>query len=475
VRLQTRVVDHIRAGLRPLAAPHHRELPSSSIPRANARSAVYGGQHALIDHARKIPSGPTDAFDTEQDLLAWIEVNFKKYGDLYRATVFGKNVYVASSPEYAQHVLRNNWENYRKGQAIKRVAMLLGNGLMVSEGDFWKKQRRMIQPAFHLSAVTSLYEVMKVANLTLLRKWENSARRGETINVTSDTSLLVLEITLRAMFGEDYSSVAPFFNLLHDEPARNLRFAQAFAETRQVVVKLMERRLRDKSEGADILRLLMNARGRGGGSMPEEQVVKETMTIVVAGHETTAGTLNMIWYLLSQNPEAEMRLSEELSDLTSHKFPDIEALPNFAYTRLVIDEALRLYPPGWLMTRRAIEDDYLGEYYVPAGTEVYISPYIIQRHPELWVKPDSFYPERFNSAGIREKRSAVMLPFSVGPRNCIGEVFARTEMQVHLMIVASRIRLRYAKPVPLEFEAGVNLRSKHAFMMSPEVKRTVAY
>jgi cytochrome P450 len=424
----------------------------------------------LIDQARKIPNGPTDPFDHEPDLLAWIEVNFKKYGDLYRATVFGKNVYVASSPKYAQHVLRSNWENYRKGLAIKRVAILLGNGLMVSEGDFWKNQRRMIQPAFHRTAVAGFYKVIKVANFTLLKKWENSARQGETVNVTSDTSLLVLEITLRAMFGEDYPWVAPFFNLLHDEPARNLRFAQAFADARQVVVELMERRLRDKSESADILGLLMNARGEGGCSMRGDQVVKEIMTIVVAGHETTAGTLNMIWYLLSQNPEAEVRLSAELSDLTSSELPDVNALPNFAYTRLVIDEALRLYPPGWLMTRRAIEDDYLGEYYVPAGTEVYISPYLIQRHPDLWEEPNSFHPERFKSTGVRERRSATMLPFSLGPRNCIGEVFARTEMQVHLMMVASRIRLKYVERAPPEFEAGVNLRSRHDFIMSPKMK-----
>ena len=423
-----------------------------------------------IDQTRKIPNGPTGVFDCEQDLFVWIEANFKKYGDLYRATVFGKDVYVASSPEYAQHVLRSNWENYRKGQAIKRVAILLGKGLMVSEGEFWRNQRRIIQPAFHRNAVAGLYEVMKAANLALLRKWENSARQGETVNVTSDTSLLVLEITLRAVFGEDYAWVAPSFKLLHDEPARDWRFAQAFGDARRVVVELMQRRLRDKSGSADILGLLMNPRGQGGCSMPDDQVVKETMTIVVAGHETTASTLSMIWYLLSQNPEAEMRLSAELGDLTSSKFPDMEALPNFAYTRLVIDEALRLYPPGWLMTRRAINDDYLGEYYVPAGTEVYISPYVIQRHPDLWVKPDSFHPERFEATNLRERRSACMLPFSAGPRNCIGEVFARTEMQVHLMAVASRIRLVYIKCAPLEFEAGVNLRSRHDFIMSPEMK-----
>ena len=275
---------------------------------------------------------------------------------------------------------------------------------------------------------------------------------------------------MRAMFGEDYPRVL--------SPSKSCMMSQHEAcvlrkrsrRTRQVVVELVERRLRTKSEGRDILGLLMNARGQDGNSMPVNQVVKEAMTIIVVGHEATASTLNMIWYLLSQNQEVEMRLPAELSGLMSSKFPDMEALANFAYTRLVIDEVLRLYPPGWLMTRRAIEDDYLGEYYVPAGTEVCISPYVIQRHPDLRLEPESFHPERFKSTDVREKRSAAMLPFSADPRNCIGEVIARTEMQVHLLTVASHIRLAYVKRAPLEFEAGVNLRSRHDFIMSPEMK-----
>ena len=208
-----------------------------------------------IDQTRKIPNGPTGVFDCEQDLFVWIEANFKKYGDLYRATVFGKDVYVASSPEYAQHVLRSNWENYRKGQAIKRVAILLGKGLMVSEGEFWRNQRRIIQPAFHRNAVAGLYEVMKAANLALLRKWENSARQGETVNVTSDTSLLVLEITLRAVFGEDYAWVAPSFKLLHDEPARDWALRKRSVMRGGSWSSSCSDALCDKSGSADILGL----------------------------------------------------------------------------------------------------------------------------------------------------------------------------------------------------------------------------
>jgi cytochrome P450 len=424
----------------------------------------------LMEQIRRTPEGPSEAFDRQQDLLVWIEANFRKYGDLYRAKIFGTNAYVASSPEYAERVLRSNWKNYRKGQAIKRVAFLLGNGLMVSEGEFWKSQRQMVQPAFHRNAVAGFYDIMKAANFKLVEKWKHSAQRGESVNVTSDTSLMVLEVTLRAVFGVDYPLVAPSFNILHDDPARNLRFAQEFGDLRRLLVELIEGRRRDNIPRSDIVSVLMQARDRSGQPMPDKQVVKEIMTIIVAGHETTASTLNMIWYLLSQNPEVAKKLSAEVEDLTVSQFPEIRDLSKFSYTRLVIDEALRLYPPGWLMTRRALKDDRLGSYFVPAGTEIYISPYIIQRHPNLWLDPNSFHPERFKLTDVRERRSSAMLPFSAGPRNCIGEFFARTEMQVHLLMIANRIRLRYLEHGPLEFEAGVNLRSKNDFFMWPEIK-----
>ena len=172
--------------------------------------------------------------------------------------------------------------------------------------------------------------------------------------------------------------------------------------------------------------------------MPDGQLVIEIITIVVAGHETTASTLNLLWRLISENHEVERLLTAEIESLVSENFPEIEDLQNFKYTRLVVDEALRLYPPGWLLTRRAINDDRLGDYFVPARTEIYISPYIIHRHPKLWAEPSCFKPDRFHTTDVRERRSTAMLPFSVGPRNCIGELFARTELQVHLIMVANQ-------------------------------------
>jgi cytochrome P450 len=422
----------------------------------------------LTKPMERIPEGPRDEFLSGTDLRIWIENNYKLYGNIFRTKILGRNVYVVSSPEYAQYVLRTNWTNYRKGLAIQRIAMLLGNGLMVSEGEFWKSQRRMIQPAFHRDVVASFYDVMKSANCKLVEKWQTAARQDRTVNVTSDVSLMVLEITLRALFGADYPVIADVFNILHDDHARNLAFAQTFVALRKIVLDVIQQRRGSRT--ADILGILMEARDRRDRLMPDNQLVHEVLTIIVAGHETTASTLNLLWYLLSENPDVERLLTTEIESLRTGNFPQIGDLKKFTYARLIIDEVLRLYPPGWLLTRRAKNDDRLGEYFVPAGTEIYISPYVIQRHPELWVDPNSFKPDRFCTSNIREKRSAALIPFSIGPRNCIGELFARIEMQVHLIMVASRVRLRHLKEELPEFEAGVNLRSKQDFLMLPELK-----
>jgi cytochrome P450 len=225
----------------------------------------------------------------------------------------------------------------------------------------------------------------------------------------------------------------------------------------------------DPAIPADVLGMLMQARDpQEGNLMTDGQLIDEILTLVVAGHETTASTLNWTWYLLSQNPEAEEKLSTELNTLAiSSQFDD---LPKFVYTRRIIEETMRLYPAGWLVTRRALHDDRLGEYFVPAGTEIYIPPYYIQRHPGLWNEPERFDPDRFGPENSRHRHRLAAIPFSTGPRNCIGALFARVEMQIHLMTIAKHLRLRYIQSGPIELDAGVNLRSKHDFLMYPEEK-----
>ena len=419
----------------------------------------------------RIPLGPAEKYRTSQDLLGWMGDQFQRFGDTYSASIYGTSVYVTRDPRHAQHVLRENWQNYVKGQAIKRVALLLGNGLMVSEGEFWKTQRRMIQPAFHRTAIATLIKVIAASNVALLERWQEAAHKKISVNVTRDVSGMVLEVMLISIFGADYEQVAPRFNILSEESMRNLEFAQAFRSIEKIILQLAAQRRREKTTSTDILGMLMEARDlKSGQAMSDHQLVNEIKTIIVAGHETTASTLSWIWYLLSQHPVVEKKLSSELNQLLGSESPVLECLPKFAYTRQVLDEALRLYPAGWLLTRRALKDDQLGDYFVPAGTEIYISPYFIQRHPDLWEEPDRFNPDRFGPDHPQDRHPLAALPFSTGGRNCIGEVFARVEMQIHLMIVARQLRLRLVQTTPPELDIGVNLRCKHDFIMNPELK-----
>ena len=419
----------------------------------------------------QIPHGPAEKYSNSQDLLVWMGEQFERFGDIYKASIYGTDVYVISAPEYVEHVLLKNWRNYPKGQAIKRIALLLGNGLMVSKGDLWTHQRRMMQPAFNRNALRPLTGIITTANAGLLEKWERAARTNSSVNLTRDISRMILDIVLLSIFGADYDEAAPHFKVVSETTARDLEFAQLFTALGKTVLQIAERRRNENRIAGDFLGMLMQARDRESGQgMSDAQLAKEIMTLVVAGHETTASTLNWTWYLLSQHPEAEAKLAGELDSLLGSELPSVDDMQKFTYTRKVIDEALRLYPPGWLMTRKAIRDDHLGDYFVPAGTEIYISPYYIQRNPRFWEAPDRFEPDRFDAEGSLGQSSMTMLPFSVGPRNCIGEHLARMEMQIHVMMIGKRLRLRYVESEPPVLAAGVNLLSAHDFVMTPELK-----
>jgi cytochrome P450 len=309
-----------------------------------------------------------------------------------------------------------------------------------------------------------------MSNERLLGQWQQAAHHRTSVNVTRDVSHTILGIVLTSIFGSDYEQVASYFNILSDEQTRDLGFANTFASFGKVVLKIVAERRKQTSISADLLGMLMEARDEKGRVMPDPQLINEINTLIVAGHETTASTLNWTWYLLSQHPQVEEHLWQELDSLLDTESPSLDDLRRFQYTGEVIEESLRLFPAGWLLTRRALKDDQLGDYFVPAGTEIYISPYFIQRHPELWEDPDKFDPSRFRVPRSAHQHRLATLPFSDGPRNCIGEFLARTEMQIHLLTIARHLRLRAVAATVPELDAGVNLRSKNDIIMIPEFR-----
>ncbi len=401
--------------------------------------------------------------------MEWLLDVFKELGDIFcLPTSKGKSIFVVSHPDYVKHVLVANHRNFTKGVGIDRVKILLGNGLMASEGNFWQRQRKLVQPAFHKTVLGGMVNAIRDCNLTLINRWRQIQNTNATVDITEETSNLTLRIVLDALFGDqidrafDADSANPF-SVLTDEPERNLQFAYKFRGLSKQLQQWIEQRRTDACQRLDLLALMMQARDRQSGEpMSDRQVIDEAMTLIVAGHETTASALNWLWYLVSQHPEVEQSLHDEIDAMELPAPLQLDDLNRFTYTRQVIAETLRLYPPGWLLTRRAIDDDRIGNYRVPAGSDVFISPYLVHRHPDFWDEPETFRPERFATPQSHRHAS---IPFAAGPRACIGEQFALAEMTLHVVLVARDFRLCYVPGQPIAVEAQVNLRTRNNLRM----------
>jgi cytochrome P450 len=428
--------------------------------------------------AQERPPEPDLQFDigSTEDSLERMGELFRRYGDIYRVYAPGRKsyTYVIHHPDDVKRVLVSNHKNYTKGVGLDRVKILLGNGIMTSEGDFWRRQRYMMQPMFHRRVITEFARVIDAANDRFIARWEAQAARGESVNVTDDMSELTLDIVLRAVFGRDLDRLTEElggnpFAVVTKEPARNLQFAYKFRSLGKLVATLMRRRASESAEHIDFLAMLMSARDKETGeAMRERELIDEVMTLVVAGHETTASALNWTWYLLALHPQVESRLHAEIDAAPAASSPSLAQMEALPYAQQVLNEALRLYPPGWLLSRRAIGADVLAGFTIPAGADVLLSPYLLHRHPRFWPDPDAFRPERFAAENEAERPRFAYMPFAAGPRHCIGETFALYEMLMHLYKVARRYRLTYLSAEPVELEAQINLRTKKPLYMRLE-------
>jgi enediyne biosynthesis protein E7 len=416
-----------------------------------------------------------DVGSTDDSLERMVEL-FARHGDIYRVYVPARKsyTYVIHHPDDVKRVLVSNHRNYTKGVGLDRVRILLGKGIMTSEGELWKRQRYMMQPLFHRRVITEFARVLDAANERCIARWEALTRRGELVNLTDEMSELTLDIVLRSIFGRDLDRMSQLlggnpFEVITREQARNLQFAYKFRSLTKLVAELIARRREEEEEHFDYVSMLMSARDKDTGApMSERELIDEVMTLIVAGHETTASGLNWTWYLLSQHPEVEARLHAEVDAAQNMAAPSLAQMEALSYTQQVVNEALRLYPPGWLLSRRAIEADVLGGYNIPPGTNVLLPLYLLHRHPRFWKDPDVFWPERFAPEHEAERPRFAYMPFAAGPRHCIGETFAVYEMLMHLYKVARHYRLTHVPDKPLELEAQINLRTRHPLHMRLE-------
>lgn len=389
-------------------------------------------------------------------------------------------------PQHVEYVLQTNSRNYRKGKNYKEFAAATGNGLFVSEGDVWRRQRRLAQPAFHRQRIASFAKIMTDSCEAMLERWRPFAERNAPLEVDAEMLRLTLGIVGKALFSRDLSDEADTmsrsFNIIRKHttnrivsvvkfPAsfptlQNRRFRQAIANAERVVYDLIAERRRGAGNTDDLLSLLMAARDEETGEgLSDTELRDQALTIIGAGYETTTQALAWTWYLLAKHPEVEQKLRAEISDVLGGRTPTFADLPNLKYTLMVFQEAMRLYPPIWMLTRAAIETDEIGGYRVPANSEILLLPYITHRHPKYWEKPEEFFPEHFTPEKVAARPRFAYFPFGAGARQCIGNSFALMEGQLIIATVAQKYRLRLADERTIEPETSVTLRPRGGVKM----------
>lgn len=422
-----------------------------------------------------LPAGPAEPYDMHTTaatffrLAEWVP----QYGDLIaiKPLVRKSPALLVNHPDQIKHILVSNHANYYKGVGFERVKMLLGNGIIVSDGPFWRRQRRMVQPAFDRSVIADMADQIKQINLRLLPKWQALARSGAILNITEATNELALEIVLRAIFSDDLDRIYAEqngnpFAFLVDDSSRDLKLAVRFRALSKLVVEVIARRQQLTQLPRDFLGIMMAARDKDSGEpMQDKELIDEVMTLIVAGSETSATTMNWTWYALAIYPEIAQRFYTEVDAASFGESPGFAHLPELDYTRQIVEEALRVYPPVWLYTRKAQGEDRLGEYNIAAGTDIFISPYYLHRHPQFWPGPERFDPSRFTEEAVKARHKFAYIPFSAGPRRCIGDFFAMVEAQLHFGLMGRYFRMEYLGQIPAELAPEVNLRSKHPVMV----------
>jgi cytochrome P450 len=406
-------------------------------------------------------------------------------GPLCYTTVLGKRIYFVNDAEYVKRILLDNLANYPKSATYRNnLRPFLGDGLLISEGDFWKRQRRLAQPAFHLRRLKALAAAMAEAAAGMSQDWQH----GKVIDVMAEMNAVTMDIVARTLFGADVSSdiaqVGEAMTVLQEETGRmsataffelpefltqrrGKHFRDAVATLDRIVSRIIAARRASGEARDDLLSMLLEARDETTGEgMTDRQLRDELVTLFLAGHETTAIALTWTFHLLGQTPRAETVLQAEvdevLGDRLAPSFDDLERLP---YARMVAEEALRLYPPAYVFSRRSVGEDQLGPFRMPAGAHIVISPYALHRRPDYWPEPDAFWPERFAPGARTDRPKLAYLPFGGGPRVCIGNSFAMME---HAIVLAAAVRHWRLEAIPgreVRTEPRITLRPRGGLPM----------
>lgn len=445
-----------------------------------------------LEHEKGTWEAPRDplGFRTLQkawdDPLALFADGARNHGAMVRFSFGWIRYFFVNDPRAAHRVLVENAKNYTKSVNYQGLKVVLGNGLLTAEGEPWKKHRKLAQPAFHRDRLEEFARTMSACTADVVARWEETiAATGVPFDLHAEMTKLTFRIVGKTLLGTDLENEAQAFGdalyetlcwaNAHVESVvrippwmptpKNRRFRAAQRTIEAVIARVIQERKESGELGTDLLGMLMAARDEASGEpMSDRQLMDEVLTLVLAGHETTANALAFTFYLLSKHPDVARRLAREADTVLEGRLPSLDDLPRLAYTKAVAEESMRLFPPAWVVERQSVAEDDLVGYALPKNVTVAVSPYMMHRNPALWPNPEGFDPERFMTPDPNRHKLAY-LPFGAGPRFCIGNAFAMMELQIILPMLARMFRLELVPGFRLELEPSITLRPRHGIEM----------
>jgi len=420
-----------------------------------------------------------------RDPLAFFTHCAKTYGDITGMRYFNFRVFFINHPDYIEDVLVNNARKFHKGRVLQANKGVFGEGLLTSEGSFWLRQRRLAQPAFHRARIATYAETMVQYTQRLLESWHD----GEERDIHEEMMRVTLQIVGKTLFDADVTKdareVGQSLELLMELSAdfgkaimipewvptlHNLRKSRAIRKLDKIIYRIIEDRRKSERDTGDLLSMLLAARDDDGSRMTDKQLRDESITLFLAGHETTANALSWTWWLLAQNPEAENKLHAELDTLLAGRAPTLDDVPKLKYSEQVLTESLRLYPPAWGTARIAMEDHEIGRYHIPKGAGVSLTQWTMHRDPRWFTDPEVFRPERWEDGLAKRLPRFAYFPFGGGPRQCIGNTFALMEATLVLATIAQKFRFHLVAGHPVVPLPSITLRPRHGIRVFLEAR-----
>ncbi len=418
------------------------------------------------------------------DMLGLFTKTAREYGGVAGFNLLGKPYLLITDPDHVKYILQDNYRNYIRGRSVETGRVLLGNGLPLIDGDFWLRERRLLQPAFHRERLQKLTTTAGDVIDSFLQAWTQKAKDNQMLDMDDEMMRLTLTVIIKAMFSADIDdkilslsrafNVASKFMLWRSQQMwapplsvpvpRNVEYNRAFKVLNETIYPLIADARKNPKD--DLLGMMLEMRDADTGEgMTDQQARDEVVTIFFAGHETTAASMTWAFYLLSQHPEVEERLRAELKSVLGGRTPTFADLPKLTYMQMVINEILRLYPAAYLFAREAVTDDVIDGFSIKANTLIFITPFITHRDPKYWNEPEKFDPERFTPENVASRPKHVYYPFGEGPHVCIGNNFAVMEMQLILAAALQRFKLTLDPAQKIAFKPEATLRPKYGMKM----------